>query len=450
MPREPILKVVQRRLLGLAYVGVIVGLISLSVMIYKKDFTTVVLVTLKTDHTGNSLRDSSDVKVRGLIVGTVRDVRVDSGANGGCASDQAACVTVTLALDPSQTHLIPRNVSAQILPKTVFGEQFVSLSLPQQKGPAIKAGDEISQDRSTGALEATKVLGDLLPLLQAVKPAELNATLTALATALQGRGQQLGQTLVTMDTYLKGLNPHTKTMVNDLVKLGKFSDEVNAVSPDLFGTLKNLVTSSKTIISQKAALADLLTTGADTATVLKGFLADNEQNLITVTSTSDQLYSLLQTYAPEFTCLFGGLNNLHRLASSVFHDHQMNLSDVVDQTNLGKYKPGEEPRILTGYGPSCFGLPDNPQPKINGNFQVPAKYRCFNDGAALTADACGASAQGNRSTTSYTQRALGSPSENSLIATLLSGTYHVAPDKVPPIAIMLAAPLYRGAKVSVK
>ena len=168
------------------------------------------LVSLKTDHTGNSLQDGSDVKERGIIVGSVRSVKVDSGPDGGCVNQQVACVTVTLALDPSKVNEIPKNVSAQILPKTIFGEQYVDLEIPQNKAAPIKAGDTISQDRSQGALETEKVLGDLLPLLQAVKPAELNATLTAVATALQGRGEELGKTLVQMDTYLKGLNPHTK------------------------------------------------------------------------------------------------------------------------------------------------------------------------------------------------------------------------------------------------
>ena len=36
------------------------------------------------------------------------------------------------------------------------------------------------------------------------------------------------------------------------------------------------------------------------------------------------------------------------------------------------------------------------------------------------------------------------------MSTLLSGTYKTAPDKVPPIATMLAAPLYRGTQVHVK
>src|SRR6185312_4342352 len=113
------------------------------------------------------------------------------------------------------------------LPKTIFGEQYVNLELPKAHGPPIKGGDQISQDRSQGALETAKVLGDLLPLLQAVQPAQLNATLTAMATALQGRGAELGRTLVHLDSYLKQFNPHTQQLIDDLARLSKFSDLFN-------------------------------------------------------------------------------------------------------------------------------------------------------------------------------------------------------------------------------
>ena len=54
----------------------------------------------------------------------------------------------------------------------------------------------IAQDRSATAVEVERVLDDLLPLLQAVQPQKLATTLGALSQALQGRGEQLGQTLV--------------------------------------------------------------------------------------------------------------------------------------------------------------------------------------------------------------------------------------------------------------
>ena len=97
---------------------------------------------------------------------------------------------------------IPRTVQAQILPKTLFGEQYVSLLLPKGQSSAgnnpIASGDVIHQDVSKPSLEAQDVFNNLYPALTYVEPAELNSTLTALATALNGRGKELGQTLVNL------------------------------------------------------------------------------------------------------------------------------------------------------------------------------------------------------------------------------------------------------------
>ena len=55
------------------------------------------------------------------------------------------------------------------------------------------------------------MLSDLYPLLRTVQPAELNMTLNALATALEGRGERLGENLETLDAYLKRINPQIPT-----------------------------------------------------------------------------------------------------------------------------------------------------------------------------------------------------------------------------------------------
>ena len=122
--------VLGRRTAGISYLLVLALLLYLAIAVYDKKFTSVVLVKLRADHTGNSLQDNSDVKERGIIVGSVRSVKVNSGPNGGCPTAQVTCVTVTLALDPGRIGIIPADVSAQILPKTIFGEQYVSLQIP--------------------------------------------------------------------------------------------------------------------------------------------------------------------------------------------------------------------------------------------------------------------------------------------------------------------------------
>src|SRR5207245_2558422 len=143
-----------------------------------------VKVTLQADRIGNQLSPQADVKLRGIVVGTVRSVK--STGDGA---------TINLALDPGTIRLIPQNVLARLIPKTLFGEKYVELVLPTAPSGHLRAGDVIPQDRSATALETERVLDDLLPLLQSLRPAQVSLTLNALSTALRGRGDKLGANL---------------------------------------------------------------------------------------------------------------------------------------------------------------------------------------------------------------------------------------------------------------
>jgi len=460
MPAESFGKIVKRRTMGVALICVVAGLISLSIAIYNKAFTSTVDVKLRTDYTGNQLQPESDVKVRGLIVGSVESVH----SNGSYA-------TVNLHLDPSKVDLIPSNVTAQILPKTLFGEQYVSLTIPSDPSTQhLKQGSVIAQDRSQGALEAQTVLSDLYPLLTAVQPAQLDATLTALATALHGRGTELGQTLVNFDKYLKILNgpsgvdnnTYTSQIVNDLDKLGKVATEYNTIAPDLFGSLENLLTSARTIVAKQQALDSLLTDGTSTSQTLETFLADNKDRIIAVSGQTSKVFSLLNTYSPEFTCLFAGINKLYIEGNDAIYDGAIHLGAEVDLTKsapgtkYGGYKDGEQPKTVTGYGPNCFGLPDNVPTDAQGYFQIPSKYVCLNDGAWLTVKGatggCSSSASSSSATsTSSTSSGpiVGSPAEDAMVNSLIAGQLGTTPDHVSGTATLLAGPLLRGQKVQV-
>lgn len=447
--QETLWQVTKRRLLGVLFIVLIVSLVTLSIMIYNKVFTPIVEVKLRSNQLGNQLQVASDVKERGIIVGEVKAVK----ANGNFA-------TVSLALEPEYAKKIPSNVSAQILPKTLFGEQYVDLVVPKHEDRPIQSGDVIPQDRSEGALEAQNVLGDLLPLLTAVQPAELNSTLTAIATALKGRGKELGRTLVNFDKYLKIMNPHTKRLVNDIGKLGKVALEYNNVSPDLFQSLKNLETGVKTVVQKRDDLDQLLTTGTSTSNVLSGFLSDNRSRLIDVTGQSNKIFNLLAQYSPEYSCLFQGVQILDEGASNAIYDHAIHLRVTVDNQSYsphqddpndqGAYHPGNQPSTVTGYGANCFGLPNHVKKDANGVFQIPGKYRCLNDGAALTTDPC---AQ-RRNTTTAARRpintAVGSSAETALVNSIVSSKLGTTPNKVSATATLLAAPLLRGHQVDVK
>jgi len=166
-------RLISHKVLGVAFIGVLCFLLWLTYAFYAKVFVKTVDVELKTSHIGLQLNEHADVKLRGIIVGEVRGVATDG--------DEA---TVRLALKPDQVDEISSAVSARILPKTLFGEKYVALVPPTgSQGRHIRAGDVITRDKTAVGIEIEKVLNDALPLLQAVDPADLNATLNTLATA---------------------------------------------------------------------------------------------------------------------------------------------------------------------------------------------------------------------------------------------------------------------------
>ena len=259
--------VVRKRLFGLVFLAVIAGLVWLTVLFYTKAFTPVVTVTLQAGKAGNQLSAPADVKLRGLIVGEVREITTTG--NGA---------EMRLALDPEQVGLIPANVQARLLPKTLFGEKFVSLELPEQpSAEMIGEGDVISQDRTENARETEEAINGLLPLLQALDPQDVSVTLNALSTALRGRGDQLGQNLELVDTYLKEFNPQIPTLGEDLRGLADFADNLDATTPDLIALLDDLSVINGNLVDQEQELNTFLTTTTGFSAEAESFLADNER-----------------------------------------------------------------------------------------------------------------------------------------------------------------------------
>ena len=126
--------------------------------------------------------DHADVKIRGVIVGEVL---------GFTATDQGA--KVRLGIFPGQMHTIPTNVTGAIVPKTLFGEKYVSLVVPGDPASTpLKPGATITRTRVP--VEVQQVLADLYPLLRTVQPADINLTLNAISTALEGRGDDSAAT----------------------------------------------------------------------------------------------------------------------------------------------------------------------------------------------------------------------------------------------------------------
>jgi phospholipid/cholesterol/gamma-HCH transport system substrate-binding protein len=294
--------------MGLVYLVVLAMLAGLCVLAYRKDlpWQRTVSVLLRTADPGLELNPGSDVKLRSRIVG-----RVDSVDSDGTLA------VVHLALSPVEVPLIPRNVDAAIIPKTLFGEKFVDLLPPARPSAArIADGDLIRQ--STTAVELGAVYDRLVPLLRAVDPAKLSTILNGLARALDGRGQQLGRVITQVDAFLGTLDPHLATLQTDLHQLARTLQVYGDAAPGLLRTLANAtVISRDLLVPSEQRLRSLLDTVVSTSDLTRTVLRENADDIVALTGRARPLLALLDTYSSNLPCSLRGLHLLDKLGNQV-------------------------------------------------------------------------------------------------------------------------------------
>lgn len=426
------------KVLGIVFVLVLLTAVWFTYAVFTKKFTDYDEVKLQTSTIGLQLPSRADVKVRGVIVGEVLGFRAD-----------AEGAELTLGIYPSQIDTIPANVTGSIVPKTLFGEKYVALEVPAEPAPRhIEPGQTI--ERTQVSVEVEKVLSDLYPLLRTVQPAELNQTLNALATALEGRGDELGQNLETLDSYLQRLNPQIPALVEDLRLATSVSNTYADVLPQIGDILRNTVTTTSTLESREARLHQLLDDVTQFSGTAQTFLSDNGDNLIRLGEVSRAQLRVLARYSTEFPCLLGGLVNSGKREAEAFRGFTLHIILETLPNQPRGYGPADQPVYADDRGPTCLHLPNPPWSQSNPVRRQPD----FNDGVnsplGKGTDRVGASYATGDAPVQLGDFGgyAGSPQESDLIDQLLAPTLGTTAAEVPDIGDLLLGPMMRGATVS--
>ncbi len=392
-------------------------------------------VTLTSSKIGLSLPTRADVKIRGVIVGEV--LEVDTGGDGA---------ELTLGLYPEETETIPANTTATILPKTLFGEKYVSLESDSTGGDAIEPGATIKQ--SEVAIEVEEVLNDLFPLLRTVQPAELNYTLTAIANTLEGRGEEIGQSLETLDAYLKRINPEIPGLIDNITQLGGVSEVYESVVPELTRLLRNTVKTTNTFESKEDEIQALFDDVAGFSGTAETFLRQNGDNMITLSRQGTEILPVFARYSPEFPCFLDGIVTAIPRNASAFRDRMLHI--ILEP--LPRQPRGYDPRDLPvnadnrGPFPYCdimyasirgeYGQhnlpPDSIVPNIQDGVDYPVGKRAA-VGEAVSADPV-----------------VGTDQQKRVIDVAASQVLAVPVTEVPDLATLLLGPLARGKAVGVQ
>ncbi|MBO2455890.1 MCE family protein [Actinomadura barringtoniae] len=412
---------VARRLAGVVFLMVPILMVGLCVAVYDKKFTKVSMVTLQTAGTGNALHRYADVKLRGVTVGEVRQI----SATGSGA-------TLKLAIQPDKVAMLPANVTAQMLPTTLFGQRYVALIPPAQPSPArLTAGSVISQDRSSNSIELQQVLDNLMPLLTAVQPSKLATTLGAIAQAMDGRGTQLGQTMVQLDAYLKKMNPKLPELNRDITQLVSLTRNYDEATPEILQALNDATYTSRTLVDQQAGLSTVYSSVTASSRDLTDFLNENSGNIIRLSSHSRPSLAVLAKYSPELPCTLRMLNDfIPRMDRVLTTDPDSGKKqpglhvDVKTTDSHGAYRPGKDRPVYNDKGgPDCY-----PVPYGGGGTSAATDVKISRGGLGLP----------------------NSPEENRLVNALLAPGLGEVPGALPDWSSVLAGPIYRGQEVTIR
>jgi phospholipid/cholesterol/gamma-HCH transport system substrate-binding protein len=421
---------VGHKMLGVAFLCLLLAGVYLTYAIFSKKFTDYDEVKLQTSTIGLQLPARADVKIRGVIVGEV--LAFDASAEGA---------ELTLGIYPSQIDTIPSNVTGSIVPKTLFGEKYVALEVPDEPvADHLEPGDRI--ERTQVSIEVEKVLSDLYPLLRTVQPAEINQTLNALATALEGRGDQLGENIETVDSYLKRINPQIPELVEDLRLTARVSDNYAQVMPQIADILDNTVKTTGTLQAREVKLHALFDDVASFSDTARGFLDENGDNLIRLSRVGQDQLRVFAKYAPEYSCLTRGIVNAGKRQAEAFRGFMLHIVLETLPNQPRPYDANDKPRFGEDRGPACLHLPNPPWSQSN-----PVRHQPDFDDGVDEPTGKGTSRVAPRQ---FFRTSVGTSYESDLLRSLLGPALGVGADDVPDLGLLLVGPMARGAEVSLR
>jgi virulence factor Mce-like protein len=320
----------------------VVGIVNLKL---RGAFAETAHVTAQMTDIGGGVVPGSDVKMRGVIVGRVTDVRGRPGR-----------IVLDLEFDNDTIEQIPSDVSARILPASVFGTSFLDLtrSAPGSEATSIADGATIRQDRSAPTLELQRALDSIDQLVKALGPADLAVVLRAMASSLEGRGDEIGQMIEKLDHLLSVINPRIPLLREDMRLLADNMSTVRAIAPALLDALEDTAVVAHGLVQRKEQLASFLAAAID--------LVDDGDRLLD--ATEQQYVRAILTTAGVTDAVFdnregvsGQIRGLDKLLSRVLTvtDGGPLRIDVrlVDAWQYRYYTPADCPRYEAAAGTNC-------------------------------------------------------------------------------------------------
>ena len=336
---------------------------------------------------GQGLLPGSDVKVRGVDIGRVRNIRLVDGR-------------ALVRLDVKKEQRVPLTSSATIRPKTLFGEKFVDIDPGAGDGTGPYLDDEATVVDTVGGFELERMLADLYPVLKAVKPQELTVILDSLASAAEGTGPQINRLISTYSEVIGAQAENSAELDQYLQELARLSEGLVDLAPAALGLATDLNQTLPDLNARGPQLSALLDQTTRLSGDLDALLQRNTPFIDKAIKEGGRTLQVLFDDRAQIGPVITGLRQFFQVLSSI------GRIPYGDGTQLVAIKYVLDPQCLEGR--EHCGRSMLPDGRIVENTAAPAKAAAAPTAARAPATAPAAKAAPAPAPQLSTQPALGS------------------------------------------
>jgi len=338
----------QRGALGAVTLLLIGGLAWAASAASQGQFSSTVNINLAAPRAGLGLAPGSDVSLHGVRIGTVESV--DSRPGGGA--------TIALRVEADRAAEIPANATATIQASTFFGPQSVSIEVPASPADSGLRPGSTLEVTSVGD-EFNDVFEDANALLVSIDPGRLNASLSTIASVLDGRGARLGETISGLQATSATLRKALPAIRRDIELGADVSGDYARLSPLIAKVLDQVTSIGRTLLEQRRSLEPVLLAVAGLADETRVVLDRTGPPLITAMRALRPAAAILREFSSVMPCTLTALDHGRELAEAtvgnVLAGIQARASILPAQSTYRM--PRDKTKLVHGFGPDCLGLP---------------------------------------------------------------------------------------------
>jgi phospholipid/cholesterol/gamma-HCH transport system substrate-binding protein len=304
-----------------------------------------------TDASG--LLPGDDVRIAGVIVGTVDEVRI--------VDRRVAEVAFSVAQDQP----IPASVGASILYKNLIGQRF--LALEQGTGPTgagLPAGATIPIERTRPPLNLTTLFNGFTPLFTALDPQQVNQLSFEIVQVLQGQGGTVQSLLASTSSLTNTLADRDEVIGQVISNLNAVLDTVNSRDGQLSELVISLQALTSGLAEDRRPIGDAIASIGRLTEVTAGFVGDARPALRDDVGRLGDLAGELNAGEAKvdqtLRNLPGKLKTISR-AASYGGWFQFYLCGLTGSIGIEPYLPAFEIPAYTSPSPRCGPDPDGTQ-----------------------------------------------------------------------------------------